>query len=140
MSELLRTLIETLAASGALDQAAASARIIETHISLVLLTGRYAYEFKKPVNLGFVDFSTLERRAHYCREELSLNRRFAPQLYLGVVTITGTPDAPRCNGDGPVPEYAVRMRQFAQDALLGAVLARGEIGASRSTISSRRVP
>ena len=140
MSESLRTLIETLAASGALDQAVASARIIETHISLVLLTGCYAYKFEKLVNLGFVDFSTLERRVHYGREELSLNRRLAPQLYLDVVTITGTPDAPRCNGDGPVLEYAVRMRQFAQDALLAAVLARAGISASRSTISSRRVP
>ena len=60
--------------------------LIETHISWVLLAGDYAYKLKKPVDLGFLDFSTLERRAHFCAEELRINRRLAPDLYLDVVT------------------------------------------------------
>lgn len=71
-----------------------SVTLVETHISWVLLTGERVYKVKKPVNLGFLDFSTRERRRHFCEEEVRLNRRFAPDLYLGVVPITGTPDDP----------------------------------------------
>ena len=91
---------------------------IETHISHVLLAGEYAYKFKKPLDLGFLDFSTLERRRHCCEEELRLNRRLAPDLYLGVVTVNGSLDTPRICGPGPVLEYGVWMRRFPQSALL----------------------
>ncbi len=97
-------------------------RLAETHISWVLLTGRYAYKIKKPVRLPFLDFSTLPRRLHFCREELRLNRRLAPKLYLGVVPIGGSPRAPRV-GEKPAIEYAVKMRQFAPDARLDKRLA-----------------
>ena len=103
--------------------------LVETHISWVLLTGDYAYKIKKPVNLGFLDFTTLDSRRHYCAEELRLNRRLAPALYLDVVPITGTPRSPAFAGSGPPIEYAVKMRQFAQSALLDSALARGEVGA-----------
>src|SRR6185503_1334282 len=73
---------------------------LETHISWVLLAGDCAYKIKKPVELGFLDFSTLEKRRHSCEEELRLNRRLAPQLYLDVVEIRGSEDAPRISGDG----------------------------------------
>ena len=63
-------------------------RVVETHISCVLLAGEFAYKLKKPVDLGFLDFSTLERRRHFCEEELRLNRRTAPQLYLDAVSYT----------------------------------------------------
>ena len=72
-----------------------SVRLVETHVSWVFLTGRHAYKVKKPVKLPFVDFSTLRLREHYCREELRINRRLAPELYLAVVPIGGTPQAPR---------------------------------------------
>lgn len=101
--------------------------LIETHISFVLLTGEYAYKFKKPVNLGFVDFSSLRRRAFYCREELRLNRRLAPELYLSVVRITGTPDDPQLDGRGPVIEFAVKMRQFDPQARLDRLLEAGRL-------------
>jgi aminoglycoside phosphotransferase family enzyme/predicted kinase len=103
-------------------------QVIETHISVVILAGDYAYKIKKPVNLGFVDFSTLERRRHFCEEEIRLNRRLAPGVYLDVVAITGTEDAPSLGGDGDAIEYAVRMRAFAQDALATEALQRREIG------------
>ena len=91
--------------------------VLETHLSWVLLTGPYAYKIKKPVDLGFADFSTRARRRRFCALELRLNRRLAPRLYRDVVTITGSVEAPRINGPGPVLEHAVRMVQFPQDRL-----------------------
>lgn len=100
---------------------------LETHISWIFLTGPYAYKIKKPVKLGFLDFSSLEARRHYCEEELRLNRRLAHDLYLDIVEIRGLPHAPRIAGHGPVLEYAVRMREFPQEALANRLLARGEL-------------
>ncbi len=95
--------------------------LVETHISWVLLTGFRAYKIKKPVNLGFVDFTSLERRRFYCEEELRLNRRLAPDLYLKVVPITGSMEHPQLEGEGPAIEYAVCMAQFEQTKLLSKV-------------------
>ncbi len=106
--------------------AARQVRLIETHISWVLLAGHYAYKIKKPLNLGFLDFSTLELRRHYCEEEFRLNRRLAPQLYLGVVAIGGDPDHPQL-GAQPAIEYAVKMRRFPAACLMDRQLARGGI-------------
>lgn len=108
----------------------AGVRVIETHISWVMLTGSHAYKIKKPVNLGFADFTTLGLRRHYCEEELRLNRRFAPGLYLDVVSIRGDARAPRIGGEGPVLDYAVKMREFPQEALASARLASGAFGAA----------
>ena len=101
--------------------------LLETHISWILLTGRYAYKLKKPVSLGFLDFSTLEARRTACEEELRLNRRTAPDLYLEVVPVTGTEAEPRLGGKGRAIDFAVKMREFPQDALLDRVAARGEL-------------
>jgi aminoglycoside phosphotransferase family enzyme/predicted kinase len=101
--------------------------VVETHISWVLLAGGYAYKIKKAVNLGFLDFSTLEKRRFYCAEELRLNRRLAPDLYLEVVPIAGSAAHPALNGPGPAIEYAVKMRRFPQSCLLDQVLLRGEL-------------
>jgi aminoglycoside phosphotransferase family enzyme len=87
----------------------------ETHISWVVLTGAFAYKIKKPVKLEFIDASTLEQRRHYCEEELRLNRRFGPDLYIDVVAITCDGGHALVGGHGPAAEYAVRMRQFAAD-------------------------
>jgi len=104
--------------------AADAMRLVETHCAWVLLTGQYVYKVKKPVNFGFLDFSTLEKRHFYCAEEVRLNRRFAPDIYLGVVTITGTPAHPQLDGDGEILDYAVRMRQFPDNGLLSQLAAR----------------
>ena len=101
--------------------------LVETHISWVLLTGPYAYKIKKPVNLGFLDFSTLEKRRFYCEEELRLNRRLAPSLYLEVIPITGSSSAPVLEGTGEAIEYAVKMTQFPEAVRLDRMLARGEL-------------
>lgn len=101
--------------------------LIETHISWVILTGLYAYKIKKPVNLGFLDFSTLAQRQHYCQEELRLNRRLAPDIYLDVILIRGTIDSPHFGGTGEVIDYAVKMRQFPQSAQLDRLLQHGQL-------------
>lgn len=100
---------------------------LETHGNWILLAGEYAYKIKKPVNFGFMDFSTFEQRRFYCEEEVRLNQRLAPELYLRVEPITGTPEAPRMGGDGEAFEYAVMMRRFGHDQRLDAVLERGEL-------------
>ena len=92
--------------------------VIETHISWVVLTGKYAYKIKKPIKYSFVDFSTLEKRQFYCKEEMRLNSRLAPNLYIGVVAITGSHENPSFDQSGYAVEYAVKMRQFPQSSLL----------------------
>lgn len=102
-------------------------KLIETHISWILLTGDFAYKIKKPVNFGFLDFSTLDKRRFYCEEELRLNRRFAPQIYLDVVEVRGSETAPQINGAGDIIEYAVKMREFSQQCLLSHYAARQKL-------------
>ena len=104
-------------------------RRIETHISWLLLAGPHAYKLKKPLTLDFLDFGTPEQRRAACEEELRINRRSAPDLYLQVLPVTGTPDAPRLGGDarGAI-DWAVHMRRFPDDALLSERAARGQLG------------
>ncbi|GAB4477538.1 MAG: bifunctional aminoglycoside phosphotransferase/ATP-binding protein [Burkholderiaceae bacterium] len=102
---------------------------IETHISTVLLAGSHAYKLKKPVDLGFLDFTTLEARRRYCEQELRLNRRTAPQLYLDVLPVTGTVDAPRLGGAGEPIDWVVRMRRFAASDLLDSRARAGTLDA-----------
>jgi uncharacterized protein len=106
-----------------------SIRHLETHISHLLLTGQFAYKIKKPVDLGFLDFSTLEKRRFYCEEEVRLNRRLAPADYLDVVTINGSIERPQVAGSGPVLDYAVKMRQFDPESTLDRVDGRAQLTA-----------
>lgn len=101
--------------------------VIETHISWVILTGRYAYKMKKPVDFGFLDFTDLAARKHFCEEELRLNQRMAPDLYLQVLPVTGSPEAPEIGGDGAPIDYLLQMREFPQTQLMAEVQARGEL-------------
>lgn len=114
-------------------------RVIETHISYVLLTGAFAYKIKKPVALPFVDFSTLEKRRKACNEEMRVNARLAPTLYLGVVQIGGSVTAPVMNAPGKAIEYAVKMRQFPDSARLDRVLKRGEVSEAMMRDLARQV-
>ncbi|MEA3419032.1 MAG: AAA family ATPase [Campylobacterota bacterium] len=88
--------------------------LIETHISTIILSGNLVYKLKKPVDFGFLDYSTLEKRHKYALEEVRINQGFAPKLYLGVVSITGSIEDPRIDGEGRVLDYAVKMRRFDQ--------------------------
>ncbi|UCD02742.1 MAG: hypothetical protein JSV63_03065 [Candidatus Aenigmatarchaeota archaeon] len=106
----------------------ADIELIQTHISWIFLTGEFAYKVKKPVDFGFLDFSTLEKRKKYCDLELELNRRLCPEIYLDVLPITEDNGDLRVNGSGETVEYALRMKQLPQDRLMNRLLERGEIG------------
>jgi uncharacterized protein len=102
-------------------------QLIQTHISYVLLTGDYAYKVKKPVNFGFLDFSTLELRQHFCEEELRMNQRSAPEIYLEVLPITQTDTQFQLGGNFAPVEYTLKMRQFPQDALFLTLFEQGKL-------------
>lgn len=122
-------LIQTLlTCSDCYDHPVFQLRLVETHISWVLLTGEYAYKIKKPVNLGFLDFSTLALRQQDCEDEVRLNRRLAPDFYLGVVAIGGSPNQPHMNTTSDPIEYAVKMRQFPPEATLDHLAEQDKLG------------
>lgn len=135
----MRALIRQLLKPAAYDHPVDPIRHIETHISHVLLCGDYAYKIKKDLNLGFVDFSSLGKRLVACQEEIRLNQRLAPQVYLGVVPITGTIESPHVNGPGQAIEYAVRMRQFPPDATLDRIDAAGRLTPAQVEAIGRRL-
>ena len=118
-------LVASLLKPRAYPHPVATLELIETHISWVILTGTYAYKIKKSVKLHFLDFSTLQLRRHYCEEELRLNRRMAPQLYLDVVPICGSEKNPQVGSEGRAIEYALKMHQFPQSAQLDKQLDAG---------------
>jgi aminoglycoside phosphotransferase family enzyme/predicted kinase len=125
--------VRTLLRGSAYGHPVAGLRLIETHISWVLLTGTYAYKLKKPVDYGFLDFSTLERRRHYCEEEVRLNRRFAPSIYLDVVPVVLAEGSLHIGGaSGEIVDYAVRMRQFDESGLLSRELEAGRFGPAQA--------
>jgi aminoglycoside phosphotransferase family enzyme len=126
-------LIRALYDPAAYPHAVAAVELVETHISWVPLTGPFAYKIKKPVRLGFVDFSTFKRRREACFDELQLNRRFAPQIYLDVVAITGSSshaEIGQSHESSEPIEYAVKMVQFPSEARLDQMLAAGKFQAA----------
>lgn len=122
----LPSLIEALLERIRQENGADNVELRETHISWVLLTGHYAYKIKKPITLPFVDYSSIEARRAFCEAELSLNRRYAPAIYLGLEPIGGTPDDPQL-GKMPAIEWAVKMSRFDETCRLDHVCARGEL-------------
>ena len=104
-------------------------RLVETHISWVFLTGPFAYKVKKPVDFGFLDFTTLERRRGFCEAEVQISGRFAPEIYLGAVPITGAADEPRVEGAGTPIEWAVKLVQFDEAERLDNLFAAGRLAA-----------
>ena len=132
-------LLDRLLSPAAYPHPVQGVKLIETHISWVFLTGDYVYKVKKPVDFGFLDFSSLERRRHFCEEEVRLNRRFAPMLYLDAVPIVGPPAAARILGkdaigeDGEPIEWAVRLKQFDEGGRLDRLLDEGRLSAQDCT-------
>jgi uncharacterized protein len=123
-------------------------QLIQTHVSYVFLTGDFVYKVKKPVNFGFLDFSTLEKRQHFCHEELRLNQRAAAALYLEVVSIGQSGESFQLESCQPssgepveaeIVEYAVKMQQFPQASLLSAIFDRGELTAQHMTDLAQEV-
>lgn len=123
----LACLIEGLSRVEAYPHVVDSVHVIQTHISVVCLAGPFVYKLKKPVNLGFLDFSTLEKRRHDCLEEVRLNRRLAPNVYLGVVPVTLSLGGMLMEGSGEAIEWAVKMRRLPEGTSLLDQLERGEV-------------
>ncbi|WP_169976270.1 bifunctional aminoglycoside phosphotransferase/ATP-binding protein [Tautonia rosea] len=115
-------LIDALARPDAYSHRVDAVEIHQTHISVVFLAGPFAYKVKKQVNFGFVDFSTLDRRRHYCEEEIRLNRRLAPEVYLGVVPVTRSGDRCVMEGTGEVVEWAVKMERLDEAETLKSLV------------------
>jgi aminoglycoside phosphotransferase family enzyme/predicted kinase len=120
-----KALIRSLSRGDAYNHPVKALRVLDTHISWVVLTGDFAYKIKKPIKLDFLDYSTLEKRRHFCELELELNRRWAPDIYLEVVPICGSFREPVVGGAGQPIEYALKMKEFPQSAQLDAQLAAG---------------
>ncbi len=150
----LAALIDGLSNPAAYPQAAGEVDVRQTHISAVFLVGAHAYKIKKPVNLRFLDFRTLEQRRHFCEEEVRLNRRLAPDVYLGVVPVMHTAHGVRMEGDlspvsplrlgeggkgGEVIEWAVKMERLPEEATLQRRLLRGEIDSEAVKALARRI-
>src|SRR5215203_1734614 len=114
-------------------------RLVETHISWVFLADDRVYKVKKPVDFGFLDYSTLSRRKHFCEEEVRLNRRLCADAYVGVVPIVATPGGLRIGGPGPAVEYAVEMRRLPARRMLDSLLRHGEVGEEIIDRVARRI-
>jgi aminoglycoside phosphotransferase family enzyme len=111
------------------DEEVEKITVLQTHISFVFLTGKHVYKVKKPVDFGFLDFTTLENRRHFCEEELRLNRRLCEDLYLGVVPINESGGNIKINGPGETVEYALKMRELPQSAIMSRLLEGGKVTA-----------
>jgi aminoglycoside phosphotransferase family enzyme len=101
--------------------------LVQTQMSFIFLTGEYVYKIKKPVNLGYLDYTTLEKRHFFCHQELKLNRRLCPDAYLAVVPIVEEKGKLRIEGGGKAIEYAVKMKQLPQDRMMDLLLPRGQV-------------
>jgi len=101
--------------------------LVQTQMSFLLLTGDYAYKVKKSVDLGYLDYTTLEKRHHFCRQELELNRRLCPDVYVAVVPIVGDDQGLRVEGQGRPIEYAVKMKQLPRDRMLDVLLLQSRV-------------
>src|SRR4030067_3018908 len=114
-------------------------KFIEPHISLVFLTREYVYKVKKPVDFGFLDFTSLGKRKYFCEQEVKLNRRLSPDIYLGVVEITFDRDRISFNGKGQVEEYAVQMKRIPEELLLDKLLEKGQVDRKMMEAVSERL-
>ena len=101
--------------------------LVQTQMSFILLTDDYVYKVKKPVNLGYLDYTTLDKRRFYCQREVELNQRLCPEAYLGIVPITQDDDNITIEGQGEVIEYAVKMRRLPQEAMMDVLLANDQV-------------
>ena len=127
-NEQLPPFLQDLLQPSAYDHEVSQVELVQTHISYVLLAGAYVYKIKKPLDFGFLDFTTLAKREYYCHQELNLNRRLCPTIYLEVVPIIKTGPTHSLGGAGEPVEYAVKMARMPEDAMMGNVIARGELG------------
>jgi len=119
--------IQALLTPAAYPHPAGDIRLVQTHISFVILAGDFVYKFKKPVDFGFLDFTTLEKRRQCCRQELLLNRRLSPDIYLDLVQVTGGRGGYALNGSGEVVEYGVKMVRMPEEKMMVNIIRAGQL-------------
>src|SRR5438094_2964210 len=123
-----KELVDFLASPALYPHRPAEVRVIQTHISWVFIASPFVFKVKKPVNLGFVDFSTLEKRRHFCQREIELNRRLCPEVYLGVIPIYQDGSGFSFTATGEIAEYSVQMKELLHRWFLSELLAKGLVG------------
>jgi hypothetical protein len=121
--------IEYLLQPAAYPHAVEDVRLIQTHISYVLLAGDFVYKFKKPLDFGFLNFSTLKKRKYFCRQELILNRRLCPTIYLDLVRVTRSVVKGKLELDGPGQpiEYGIKMVRLPEAGMMGNIIKAGKL-------------
>ena len=132
-------IIEGLLSADAYPHAVENVELRQTHISYLLFAGEFVYKVKKPVDLGFLDFSTLEKREHYCHEELRLNRRLCQRTYLDVVAIVSASGEFKVEAEGEIVDYAVKMRRLPEEGMMTPMLARGGVTSAQIADLGRRI-
>lgn len=123
----LTELIPALLDPKAYPESAGKVTLEQTQMSLVFLTENFVYKVKKPVNLGYLDYSTLEKRHYYCQREVELNRRLCPDVYRGVLAVIRQGDTVEVGGEGRVEEYAVQMSRLPSEAMMNVLLSGGKV-------------
>ena len=121
-----KPVVEALLSPEAYPEDPGKIELIQTHISFVFLTKNFVYKVKKPVNFGFLDFSTLEKRRFFCEKELELNRRLCPDIYLEVVPINKS-NIIKINGIGETVEYALKMKRLPQEKIMTVLLNENKV-------------
>lgn len=115
---MMKNILKSLLKPEAYPEPAGSIELVQTHVSYIFLTDRYAYKIKKPVDFGFLNFSTIDRRRFYCSEEVRLNRRLCPDMYEGVTELRETASGAAFHGNGQILDYAVKMKRLPADRML----------------------
>lgn len=127
MSSQLPDFINHFLQPSSFSHPVASVELVQTHISYVIIAGDLVYKFKKPVDFGFLDFTTLEKRKFYCHQELTLNQRLCPDIYREVVSVTASQKGFEMNGSGEVVEYGVMMERMPEERMMGRLLNDGKV-------------
>lgn len=123
----LPAFIQNLLCPGFYPHPVSHVKLVQTHISYVLLAGDFVYKIKKPVNFGFLDFTTLEKRKYFCEEELQLNRRLCPTLYREVLAITQDGEEIRLGGPGQAIEYCVKMERMPEERMMAVIIKKRQL-------------
>jgi hypothetical protein len=136
---MLPALVKALLEPKAYPQTPGKIELVQTQMSFIFLTNEYVYKVKKPVDLGYLDYTTLEKRHFYCQREVELNRRLCPEVYLGVVAITKDKNNISIEGKGETIEYAVKMRRLPQEAMLDRLLEQNKVSPEMLTAVAQKV-
>lgn len=129
MSSELPLFVQSLLMPEAYPERPSTIELLQTQMSFIFLTGDYTYKIKKPVNLGYLDYTSLDKRLYFCRQEMELNRRLCPKAYLGVLPVTESKGKIRIGGSGSIIEYAVKMRQLPRERMMDILLTQDQVTA-----------